>query len=379
MQINHFKKNNMKNFYEILGVNKNSTQEDIKKAWRKLSLKYHPDRQAGKSDNEKREAAEKMKNINEAYDTLSKPDKRIIYDRGGEFSENPFGADPFAGGNPFEDFANSFFGRGFAGDYEGQQFDSEKQPNKKDFFPEGSDVIIHLKNKLNIDDLLSGKTVAITYTKQVRCHQCHGVGGTGKMTCPYCHGTGYEIKSKVVGGNFYQTTEICMHCGGKGFKFEKKCDTCHGSGLEPKIVNASIKIKPGEFSKLKVFNNNGSESRDPIKVNGDLRVIIDWDIDFEKYNFSKFPEIHTPLEIPLADAILGCDKNVYLPGQGEIKIHINEMTSPYKMMRIPKAGGISMEFYNKERGDFVFDIKYIMPENLSDKQKKTLKKLFSNK
>lgn len=367
-----------KNYYETLGVDKDAPQEDIKRAYRKLAVKYHPDRQGGKSDREKAKAADKMKEINEAYGVLSDEKKRHIYDMGGmESGGYPPGGDPFTdtGGfgetdEFFKNFADSFFGgMGFG-------FKTQERNPEDVVYPDGEDISYVCKKNFNMDDMLRGISFKISYKRKVRCKECNGKGGSGKMKCPYCHGTGFIVTTKNINGNIIQTTTTCPHCNGIGFKFENNCKECNGTGFKYETVDATITLKPGEFSRDKIFFGQGSESRDPKKQNGNLHVYIPWTIDLSQYNITQFPDIHERLSIPIAKAVIGGTQAVDLPGQGEINLNIPPLTSPYGNIKVDGAGGLRDD---GTRGNFYYDVRYIMPDNITEKQKKILKRLFSDK
>lgn len=355
-----------KDLYSILGVSKNASAEELKKAWRKLSLKYHPDKQVGKSDKQKEEASEKMKEINEAYSTLSDENKRQKYDAMGNggfsgFEDSDFGtSDEFSGFSAFNSFADAFFGRH-------SHFSWEESEEK------GKNLMCEVK--LTIDEVLGGYSKQLKYRRKIRCSHCHGTGGH-KVKCPYCHGTGYETIIKN-DSSWETTKEIhpCSHCGGKGFKMLKNCEYCHSTGLqdEDKIVTVNFKAGINNNQNI-VLQGMGNESSNPSAPNGDLIVCPKWDFDFSKYNIDDLPNIHQKIYIMWYDAILGTKKDVYIPGIGKKVLKIPSVTNPYASFEIPDAGFLKVrttrfdQVDDSARGSYIFDVKYKMPINLNRKE-----------
>src|SRR5574344_1304040 len=179
-----------KNLYEILGVSKDCNEKDLKAAYRKLSKKYHPDMQKGKSPSEVKEAEEKFKDVNHAYEVLSDPQKKQNYDTYGDENgnQNPFG------GSGFDPFS------GFSGFGSSRQQRNQVQPGRD----------IQMKIPVTIEDIFNGVKKVVKYKRDVRCPSCHGAGGTGQKTCPRCHGAGKIIHQSLIGrGTFSIQEEIC--------------------------------------------------------------------------------------------------------------------------------------------------------------------------
>ena len=198
-----------KNYYEILGVDENVSTDELKKIYRQLSIKYHPDRNQGD-----KEAEEKFKEIAEAYEVLSDEEKRKKYDferkmgEGGGF--DPFSA--FGGFDPFSHFGG--FGR-------------HHKPIEK-----GSDIFLNVN--VSLSDIYNKKHVKVSYNKNVPCHHCNGSGAEGGKVsiCPICNGTGVITTTKIEGNVRYATQMPCQHCHGQGKTIDKKCKHCNGSGFE---------------------------------------------------------------------------------------------------------------------------------------------------
>lgn len=360
----------MKDFYSILGVSKDASDADIKKAYRKLSKTYHPDRQGGKSEAEKKEAEAKMKEINEAYEILSDKKKREEYDNpnpfggngGGGYSRSPFDADDIH--NMWNEFRAA---SGFGG------FDNEPR------HPRGADIRIHVK--LGIYDILNGCEKKIKYKRRVRCKSCEGKGGAGKMVCPYCHGQGFIEHSKSFGPNqIFTSRETCPHCHGQGFKFKNTCDHCHGTGFEEVEEIVTIKFDKGKTVQGSEFRmvGKGHESPDKDGATGSFVATAIFDFDQTKYNLSEFPNIIHKVKINWIDAMLGGRLNINLEGIGTQIVDVKPCTKPNDTIVLHGKGAkVDMEMYGHQqhiKGDYVLLIEYSVPDTLTEEQTELLKK-----
>lgn len=204
-----------KDYYGILGVSKDASESDIKKAYRKLSLKWHPDKHTSDSDEDKKVAEEKFKEVNDAYSILGDQDMRNAYDEGPMAAHGGF--NPFGG-----------FGFGFGGPHQ--------RPVQR-----GETLKIDLY--VSFQDLVNGiKDRTIKYKRNVRCDDCHGYGGTDAETCPVCKGTGQSVRSEMRGNTIYQTISTCEACHGKGRTIKNVCKTCHGTGMTERDEEQTISI-----------------------------------------------------------------------------------------------------------------------------------------
>ena len=218
-----------RDYYEVLGVSKNASNDELKRAFRKLSMLYHPDRQVGKSDTEKKEAEDKFKEITEAYEVLSNKDKRAQYDQFGFNNTNGFG------GQGTDDLAeffrrHSMFGSDFAGDFSDFGFNPFSGRDNRKVDPNGPKDGQDIKISINIpfEESIYGGIREFDLTLQDPCDHCHGSGSDdGKIeNCQYCNGTGMITQRR--GMMIMQST--CPHCHGSGSKIKTKCHICHGSG-----------------------------------------------------------------------------------------------------------------------------------------------------
>lgn len=317
-------------YYDILGVKEDATQDEIKKAYRKLSLKHHPDKHVNDSDEDKKYHEEQFKKIVEAYDTLSDPDKRAEYDNPGAF-----------GG--FGDFFRN--GSFFA------------EPGKNAY------VKIHI----DINDIYSGKNVE--YTRQCRCHKCHGVGGEGTDTkkCPKCNGSGMMIQKKVTpfGTQIYQGP--CDKCHGLGKIPAKECKTCGGTGFERKKASAFIKIPMQYYQENLNLTTDypGHESYESRFPDGKLVIQFVFDFDRTKYSVSA-DGITQNVNMPWYDALLGAKYNIKLPDGSKKEIEISECTKDGDIIELFDTG-------LEERGGlYRLRINHVVPDKLSYIEKESL-------
>ena len=266
-----------RDFYEVLGIAKGASDTEIKKAYRKAAMKYHPDKFSGANESEKKEAEDKFKEINEAYQILSDENKRAQYDRFGHAAfENGGGAGAggfggFSGG--FEDlgdiFGSFFGGNGGFGGFGGFGNSRQRGPEP------GEDLRYNLE--LTLEEAAKGVEKTLKYKRTGTCKTCHGTGaqeGSKMNKCSKCNGTGtIHVTQRTVFGNF-QTAQECDVCHGKGEIPEKKCKKCHGTGIDTETVEKTIKIPAGidDGQKLRLSGmGNASTEGGP---NGDLYVYI---------------------------------------------------------------------------------------------------------
>lgn len=342
-----------KDLYEILGVNRNASEDEIKKAFRKLSLKYHPDRQGGKSDAEKKQAEEKFKEISGAYAILSDPDKKHQYDTFGTVDDNAF--------NGGFDFSDMFGGMD---DIFGNIFGRNRRSSRNTAEQQGASI--RLQVNVTIDEILNGKIDRdIEYDIDARCTSCHGNGGEGKKTCPYCHGTGMITETQRNGFSFIQSSHPCQHCHGSGITFEKICSSCHGTGFTKK--KQKVRISTSNFSngtQLK-FNGKGYEAKSLNMPNGDLIVDLRYTYDPSKYAIQG-NIIYEKINVPYYDCILG----------GKIKHKFaNGKTDDIIIPQYSSEG--SQVQYNKRFNNmnYIFIISVKMPTYIRNSEKKLLEQI----
>ncbi len=353
----------MTDYYEILGVSKDASKDEIKSAFRKKARLLHPD------VNKTPDAEEKFKELGKAYETLSDDNKRATYDRYGEDGLKNAGFDtngPFAGGfGDINDIFESFFG-GFGGFGFGGGID----PNAPQ---RGDDLRYDVKIKF--EDAAFGINKEIRFDHQETCPDCHGSGaeaGSQKKTCPQCGGTG-QVKTvaRTPLGNFTQVT-TCPHCKGSGQVIDKPCKTCHGHGQITKEKKIEIKIPAGVDNMSKIRVSGEGDCGINGGPNGDLFVVV----HVEPSNYFKRDGINvfTELDITPAQAVMGDIVTIKtLDGDKEVQIPAGTQYGDYVKI---KGAGIPIITRPSQRGDHVVVLKIKVPTRLSDEEKVLYQKLY---
>jgi len=281
-----------KDLYRILGVSKNASDDEIKKAFRKLSLKYHPDRQGGKSEKEKKEAEEKMKEISAAWTVLSDPEKKRQYDMYGTYDENMF--------NGNFDFSDIF---SHMGDIFGDFFGGARKRSSYNQVQKGQSIRIQIP--VSIEEILNGKIDReVEYSINVRCHDCNGDGGKGKKSCHYCHGTGMITETQKSVFGYIQQSHPCQYCHGTGESFDSICKKCNGTGFVKKNTSVRVTVSNIRNGQQIQFNGKGYEAKSMGVSNGDLIIELIYTYDNAKYAIQG-NTIYEKIEIPYYDCILG--------------------------------------------------------------------------
>lgn len=360
-----------KDYYDLLGVEKTASENDIKKAYRKLAMKYHPDKFSNASEKEKKEAEEKFKEVNEAYQVLSDADKRAKYDRFGHaaFENGGAGAGGFGGfGGGFEGFGSaedifsSFFGGGggFGGFGGGRQRGPEP----------GADLRVDVT--VTLEEVAKGVEKEINYRRQAKCKNCNGTGaepGSNLKTCDKCNGTGkIKVTQRTVFGNF-QSVEECDKCKGKGKIPEKKCKSCNGTGLERETVKKTVKIPIGIEDGQRLRLSGMGDASTEGGPNGDLYIFIH--VKEHDFFVRHGDDIICEIPITFAKAALGGEIDIpTLKGKKSIKIPAG--TQNGKVFRLKGEGINNPRGYVP--GDQLVKIIIEVPTNLNDDQQELLRK-----
>lgn len=352
-----------KDYYSILGVDRNASDTDIKKAFRKLAAQYHPDKQTDKSDEVKKQAEEKFKDINEAYQVLSDAEKRKHYNTYGTME----GMGGFEGASN-EDLMEMF--RKMHDDMFSQGF------GFREMTPKGSNCRIVLD--CTLEDIYNGATKTLKYNRMGKCPHCNGTGSkSGKIeTCPDCGGTGMR-RQVYRQGSFMQTIESpCMKCQGTGRLNTDPCPDCHGSGLVQISETVTIQIPPtARDNSYTVLEGKGNEAPNGMGECGDLIVV------FRVKQHSVFGisnnnfDIYCKTNVNILDCILGCEKEVSCLDGTKVKIIIPQGSKENSRV-VVKGKGLSNGYRN---GDMLVYVSQIMPKALSEDEKKTLKELKNSK
>lgn len=356
-----------RDYYEVLGVSKDATKDEIKKAYRKQALKYHPDRNQGN-----KEAEEKFKEAAEAYEVLSDDQKKARYDQYGEAGLNG-GAGGFGGGGmTMEDifshfgdiFGESFGGFGGFGGFGSSGRHSSRRMNK------GSNL--RVKVKLNLQDVANGVEKKIKLNKYISCKACDGTGaahGSSYSTCPTCHGTGQVVHVTNTFLGQMQTASTCPTCGGEGRTISEKCTVCYGEGVvqDQEVVSLNIPAGVEDGMQLNVSGKGNAARRGGI--NGDLLVIVEEEKDPELIREGQNLIYNLYLSFP--EAVLGTTKEIPTV-EGKVKIKIDAGTQPGKILRLRGKGLPSINSYGK--GDLMVNINVWIPKNLTKDEKKIIEK-----
>lgn len=312
-----------KNLYDILGVNKNSTDDEIKKAYRKMSIKWHPDKHMTESDKKRKEAEEKFKEISEAYEVLSNKEKRQQYDlfgtTDGSFSNG--GQDMNA-----EDIMNEFMrSHGFGG-FGGFGGTTQAQ----DIYRRGADKKI--KINVTLEDVYFERFKEVTYEVERPCDECDGRGSKNgrDVRCPYCGGTGRIRETKQWAGGMFSSEHPCPHCQGTGYFIEDPCTHCGGTGVVLEKVSRGFKVpkidKLGYTFKMECEGHSCHNNRG---TNGDLYFIFA--VKDDPYSpFTIDPNnnanIRTTINVSVFDCIVGCEKEVKTVDGKTLKFKIPQGT-----------------------------------------------------
>lgn len=345
------------NYYETLGVERNANEDDIKKAFRKLATKWHPDRWVNGTEEEKKTAEEKFKSINEAYDVLSDSEKRKQYDMFGTVGDMNVGPGDFDDDDPFMDFMSRMHGGG-----------RRRRVNK------GPDSQVTVTVTLSESFKGVSKTVEVERVK--KCTKCHGTGSSsGKdTTCPHCHGTGRIVTSNKQGNMFWQQETFCPYCHGTGRIVTDPCSKCGGSGFETNPEKMNIDIPAGVFDGVVMRVPGGGSA--PIEgdgINGDLNVSVRvLGEDLYKRDGNNVVFI---LDVNLLEAWCGCKKTVYNLDGTKYTVNIDKLTKPGTVYRFARKGFPDLNFPTNS-GDFVVKIRYKTPEKITSEQKKLLEKFY---
>ena len=349
-----------KGYYKSLGVNEKATDEEIKKSFKKLSLRYHPDRQVNKSDDEKKNAEEKFKEINEAYQVLSDPEKRQNYDRYGspDAKEGFGGGDPFSGmGDPFDMFG-SFFGGG-------------RQRASQPPVENGTDITMAVP--LTIEEVFNGCKKKLKYKKKVVCQNCHGDGGSGKKQCPHCNGTGMITETQRTGFGIFRNSHPCQYCNGTGYTIEHTCPTCNGSGFTTKENIVEVEFPAGMPEEYGISKEGeGNATKDKRGVPGNFYAIPKYAFDKNRYRINGLDVMET-ISIPYYDHYLGCDYIVEIPDGTKKKITISPNLKDGHILRLPKCGIKGTG--NDLKGDYYVEIHVDLPMFISEKEQNLLKEI----
>jgi molecular chaperone DnaJ len=347
--------------YEILGVAKGASADEIKKAYRKLAREYHPDRNPGDAS-----AEERFKEVQGAYDLLSDPEKRKQYDNFGSAN----GRGGFQGGNVnFGDFnvgdlgdLGDLFGGIFGGRGGGGRAGARTSRAQR-----GSDVEVQVN--LSFEDSLKGVETKIPVTLETACSECHGSGakpGTTPKICPECHGRGVVAESQ----GFFSISQPCPRCRGNGTIIEEPCPTCKGSGRERRTKRYTVKIPAGVKDGSRIRLKGKGEAGYGGAPAGDLYVVTR--VEPSKVFTRKGDDLYVDVPVPFADAALGTKAQVPTP-DGEVSVKIPPGSEDGKLLRVKGKGAPRLK--GSGRGDVIARVRIEVPKKPSKRERELLEEL----
>ena len=357
-------------YYKTLGVERTATADEIKRAYKKVAIKYHPDRNPGD-----KEAEEKFKQAAQAYDVLRDPDKRARYDQFGAAGVDGaaggfggFGAGGMDLNDIFRNFGDIFGGAfggfgGFGGGRGQRQY-------------RGSDM--RMKVRLTLEEISTGVTKKFKVRKDITCTECHGTGcasGHSPETCPTCHGQGYVIQSRRSFLGMMQTQEVCPNCHGEGTIIKHTCSHCHGEGVTSGEEIVEIKIPAGVAEGMVVNVPGKGNAAKHGGVPGDIQVLIEEEPhkDFIRDD----TDLIYNLLLTVSQAALG--DTIDIPTlTGKARIKIEPGTQPGTALRLRGKGLPAVQGYGVGTGDIVVNISVYIPEHLTKEERKAFEALREN-
>ncbi len=347
-----------RDFYEVLGVSKSADQDEIKKAYRELARKWHPDRNPDDTD-----AEERFKEIQQAYDTLSDEEKRKQYDAGGRFAG--FGAGGFPGGGG----AGGFHGGGFASDV-GDIFSSFFRGRGQQGPREQRGRDLESEVRLSFDQAMHGTQIAVSVPTTGECPTCHGSGarpGTSPRTCPRCEGTGIDAQSQ----GLFSISQPCPECGGQGEIIDDPCPTCHGSGVTEETKRYRVNIPAGVHDGSRIRLSGKGEAGYRGGPSGDLYVTTRV-APSPVFTQRADGNLEVDLPVSVTEAIQGGEIEVpTLSGTKTIRIPPGTQQGSVQRLRgegPPRTKGAG-------RGDIHYRIRVDVPKELTDEQREAVEKL----
>ncbi len=350
---------NKKDYYEVLGVSKTASDEEIKRAFRRLAKQYHPD------VNKSADAEEKFKEIGEAYAILSDPEKRRQYDQfghaafdGSSSGFQGFSADDIDLGSIFDEFFGSNFGFNFGGG----------STRRRNGATKGRDRLVKLN--LTFEEAVFGCKKSINIDLNETCSKCHGAGGFHEKTCTKCNGRGTIIMEQKSMFGIFQTQTVCNECGGSGKTFEEICNQCRGTGYTKENKEILVTVPEGVDTGYQLRISGKGEAGSNGGPNGDIYI----EFNVRKHDFFERNEEDIYLEVPItiAEAALGCKKEIPTL-ENNVMLEIKPGASTGDKLRL-KGKGIKVP-NSIRKGDLYVILNVITPTKLNRKQKKLLEEL----
>jgi len=360
-----------RDYYEVLGVDKNASADDIKKAYRKMAIKYHPDKNPGD-----KEAEEKFKEAAEAYSVLSDADKKARYDQFGHAGVEGAGPDFSGGFGNLNDILNDLFGGAFGGGFGGFSgfgggFGGQRGQRQQRVY-RGRDIRVRVK--LTLEEIAKGVEKEISIEKNVPCTECGGKGAKNSSdikSCPACNGTGQV--QRVVNSFLGQTVtySTCQQCGGEGKIISNPCRSCNGTGLVRKRETIKVKIPAGVEAGMQLTLQGEGHAAKNNGINGDLLVVIE---EQEHPNLKREGNnLYYTKIVSVVDAMLGAEVSIPCL-DGDYKIKVDPGTQSGEVVRLRGRGLPSVNGYGGT-GDLYVKIAVWIPKKLSKDEKAIVESL----
>ena len=356
-----------RDYYEVLGVDKKASADEIKKAYKKMAIKYHPDRNPGD-----KEAEEKFKEAAEAYEVLSDDNKRARYDQFGHAGMGGAAGGGYGGQNMsmddiFSMFGDIFGGHGGFGGFGGFGGGGQRQQARRF---RGSDL--RIKVKLSLKEIAEGVEKKLKLKKYVPCTHCGGTGAEGNSgteTCPECHGTGSVTRTQQSIFGMMQTQSVCPRCNGEGKIIKDKCSHCSGEGIVYAEEIVTVKIPAGVAEGMQLSMNGKGNAGKRNGVPGDLLILVEEEPHAELIRDENDLIYNLLLDIPTAT--LGGTADIPTI-DSKVRVKIEPGTQPGKVLRLRGKGLPSVNGYGT--GDLLVNISVYIPETLSRDEKAAMEK-----
>lgn len=349
-----------RDYYEVLGVSRSATEDEIKRAYRKLAVKYHPDKNPGDH-----EAEDRFKELGEAFDVLMEPQKRAAYDRYGHAAFQQGGMGGAGGGfhDPFDLFREVFGSGGGSGGIFDHFFGGGGDSSGRQ---RGSDLRYDMQ--ITLEEAAFGAEKEIEIRKLDSCQVCEGSGaqkGSRAVTCPTCRGRGQVVASR----GFFQVAQTCPQCHGSGQVIEKPCKTCHGDGRVERTSRVKIKVPPGIDSDSRLRSSGGGEAGPRGGTRGDLYVVI----HIKEHDVFVRDGMDLRCEVPLPFTTAALGGEIRVPTlEGSVNLKIPAGTQGGAVFRIRGHGMPALQ--STARGDILTQVQVEVPTRLNHEQREALEK-----
>ena len=355
-----------RDYYEVLGLQKGASADEIKSAYKKCCMKWHPDRWVNGTDAEKKTAEDNFKEAAEAYDVLSDPNKKARYDQYGHAGMGGYSGPDFSQGfGDINDILNNLFGGGGFGFNINDLFGGGGGQSRA--VQKGRNIRTHVR--LTLEEIYRGVDKTVSIEKMVQCPDCHGKGAKSAgdiKTCPACHGTGQIRRSS----GFFVQVATCQQCGGEGKIISNPCHTCGGSGLVRRREDVKVRIPAGVEDGMQLNMSGAGHACKGDGVNGDLLIVID-EVPDKNFKRDGADLLYTKV-ISISDAILGCDIEVPC-FDGKQKVHVEPGTQSGNMITLTGKGLPSVN--SRRNGNLYVKIIVFIPRKVNHEEKAIVEKL----